>query len=213
MKIGIIGSGNIGGILARHWAQAGHEVMISSRHPEKLKTLAKSLGSKVRVGKVEEAARFGEVVLLSIPLGEIPKLSKETLAALRGKIIMDTCNPYPERDGKHGEEALNASTGSGVWAAKYIPGARLVKAFNTIYYRVLEKEAHRQGELVGVPLAADDKEALTTVAKLVQEAGFDPVIVGPLRRAKEFDHGTPPYGSEATASELHKMLGLKKRVA
>lgn len=210
MKIGFIGSGKMGAVLARLWVKAGHEVILSSRHPDHLKLLAKTLGQNSKVTTPEEAARLGDVILLSIPLGEIEKLSKETLHAMKGKIVMDMCNPYPDRDGKAGNEALKDPQGSGVWVANKLPGVKVVKAFNSVYYKTLEMEAHRKMDPVGVPLASDDKHALDVVAKLVKDAGFGPVIVGPLAKAKEFDNGTPPYASDATVSELEKMLGLKK---
>ncbi len=210
MKIGFIGSGKMGAVLARLWVKAGHEIILSSRHPDQLKPLAKTLGKNAKVTTTEEAARLGDVILLSIPLGEILKLSKETLNGIQGKIVMDMCNPYPERDGKAGEEALKNPQGSGVWVAKHLPGTIVVKAFNSVYYKTLEMEAHRKLDPVGVPLASDDKHALEVVAKLVKDAGFGPVIVGPLSKAKEFDNGTPPYASDATVSELEKMLGLHK---
>ncbi|MGE5196131.1 MAG: NADPH-dependent F420 reductase [Anaerolineae bacterium] len=213
MRIGIIGSGNIGSILARHWVKAGYEVILSSRHPEKLKALAKSLGAKASVGTPEEAAHLGEVILLSIPLIEVLNLSQEVKDSLRGKIVMDTCNPYPYRDGDAGIEALNEPAGSGVWTARHLPGAKLIKAFNTVYFKLLETEAHRKGEPIGIPLASDDKDALQIVSKLVEDAGFGPVIIGELRRAKEFDNGTSPYASGASASELQVMFGKKRKTA
>jgi len=206
MKIGFIGCGNIGSILAKLWVNAGYDVILSSRHTDKLKPLAKALGMNASLGKPEEAALLGDIVVLSIPLGEIPKLNREIRDSLIGKIVIDTNNPYPERDGKDGEEALSDKDGSGVWVAKHLPGARIVKAFNTVYCKVLEKEAHRKKDPIGIPLASDDQKALLTVAKLVEEAGFGPVKVGELKRAKEFDNGTPPYASGASVSELKKMF-------
>lgn len=209
MKIGIIGSGNIGGTLAQLWVEGGHEVILSSRHPQKLIPLAHKLGNRATIGTPEEAARLGEVVLLSIPLGQIPELSKTLVKSLAGKIVMDTCNPYPERDGRAGVEALQTPEGSSEWVAHHLPGAIVVKAFNSVYYKTLQTEAHRRGDPIGIPLASNDSSALSTVAKLVQEAGLGPVIVGNLRRAKEFDHGSLPYASDASVRELKKMLRIE----
>lgn len=211
MKIGFIGCGNIGKALAQQWVNAGHEVILSSRHPDSLKSFAKKLGPKASVASPEEASQQGEIVLLTIPLGEIPNLSEELVGALDGKIVMDTCNPYPDRDGQSGVEALKDRTGSGAWVANHLPGAIVIKAFNTVYYKLLESEAHRRGDLIGVPLASDNEEALKTVSKLVKDAGFGPVIVGSLRKAKEFDNGTPPYASGASVTELKEILGLKNK--
>jgi 8-hydroxy-5-deazaflavin:NADPH oxidoreductase len=211
MKIGIIGTGHIGSVLAAEWAKAGHEVIISSRHPDDLKNLAKKLGPKVRIGTPEEAARFGEIVLLSIPFAEILHLSKEVLNALKGKIVMDTCNPFIERDKEIAVEALNSPSGSGTWTAKHIPGAKIVKAFNTIYSELLKSEAHRRDEPIGVPLASDHKEAIETVSILVLDAGFGPFVVGELRDAKAFDNGTEAFGSGASVNELKKMFKEQKR--
>ena len=95
LKIGIVGTGNIGGALAKHWARAGHELIISSRHPEELQSLAKSLGPKVRVGTPLEAAQFGDVILLSVPYKATPQVGQDLASAWKGKIVLDTGNPYP----------------------------------------------------------------------------------------------------------------------
>lgn len=209
MKIGIIGSGNIGSTLAQLWVEAGHEVILSSRHPRNLIPLAHRLGSRATTASPEETARSSEIILLSIPLGEIPKLSQNVLKALAGKIVMDTCNPYPERDGQAGVEALQSTEGSGVWVASHLPGAIVVKAFNSVYYKTLQSEAHRKVDPIGIPLASDDPAALAMVEKLVRDAGFGPVVVGKLRRAKEFDHGAAPYASDVSVRELKKMLRIE----
>lgn len=209
MKIGIIGSGHIGGTLARLWVQAGHEVILSSRHPENLTTLAEYFGPKASTATSEEAAKMGDVVLLSIPLGEIPKLSPDIRKSLIGKVVMDTTNPYPDRDGRAGYDALHHPEGSGVWVSQFLPKVKIVKAFNTVYYKLLDTEAHRHKESpLGVPLASDDSHAMQIVAKLVEDAGFGPVMTGKLSKAKEFDNGTPPYASGASVNELKKMLKL-----
>lgn len=206
-RIGIIGTGKIGGALAELWAKAGYELVISSRHPEQLRELAKSLGPKVRAGTPKEAAAFGEVVLISVPYGALPQVGRDYAGELKGKIVLDTGNPYPHRDGPMAEEARKK--GTGIASAEFLPGVRLVRAFNSIPAYSLRSEAHRSGERVGVPLAADDPEALKVAARLVQDAGFEPVIVGPLSRAKEFDVGAGVYGRAITAREMRQGLNLK----
>jgi predicted dinucleotide-binding enzyme len=98
--------------------------------------------------------------------------------------------------------------GTGIASAEFLPGVRLVRAFNAISYRNLRSEAHRKGELVGIPIAGDDKEALSVASRLVKDAGFDPVVVGPLSRAKSFDVGSDVYVQLLTARELKARLGL-----
>ena len=206
VKIGIIGTGNIGGTLAKLWAKSGHELLISSRHPDQLQSLAKSLGPKVRVGTPREAAVFGDVVVVSIPYGATPALGKDLASELKGKIVLDTGNPYPQRDGAMADDARKR--GTGVTSAEFLPGTRLVRAFNAIAARSLESEAHRSGDKIAIPLAGDDPEALAVAQRLVKDAGFDPVVVGGLSRAKDFDVNSPPYVKLLTAAELRAMLGL-----
>ncbi|HEX6828849.1 MAG TPA: NADPH-dependent F420 reductase, partial [Burkholderiales bacterium] len=201
-----IGTGKIGGALAELWARAGYELLISSRHPEQLQELAKGLGPKVRAGTPREAAAFGEVVLISVPYGALPQVGRDYATELKGKVVLDTGNPYPHRDGAMAEEARGKGTGAA--SAEFLPGVRLVRAFNAIPTASLRSEAHRKGERVGIPLASDDPEALKVAARLVEDAGFEPVIVGPLSRAKEFDVGTAVYGRALTAGEMRQGLGL-----
>jgi len=206
LKIGIIGAGNIGGALATHWAKAGHEVLLSSRHPDELKSLAQSLGPKARVGTPKEAAEFGDVVLVSVPYKALPEVGRDLAAELEGKIVLDTCNPYPMRDGAMANDARKK--GTGVASAEYLPGVRLVRAFNAINHQDLVDEAHRSGAPVAIPLAGDDPQALAVAQRLVRDAGFEPVVVGPLSRAREFDVGTKVYTRVLTAPELRRELGL-----
>ena len=206
-KIGIIGAGRIGGTLGEHWVKAGYEVLLSSRHPEGLKDLANRLGPLARTGTPKEAATFGDVVLVSVPYGALPQIGRDLADELRGKVVLDTCNPFPQRDGAVAEEARRK--GAGVVSAELLPGARLVRAFNTIPAPILRSEAHRAGERIGVPLAGDDREALEIASRLVRDAGFEPVVVGPLARAREFDPGTAVFGKGLTARELRERLGIK----
>lgn len=206
LKIGIIGAGRIGGALGELWVKAGHEVLLSSRHPERLKPLAKRLGPKARAGTPREAAVFGEVILISVPYGALPQVGRDYAAELRGKVVLETGNPFPGRDG---DMAIAArAKGTNVASAEFLPGVRLVRAFNTIPHHALRSEAHRDGERVGVPLASDDEAALKVASRLVEDAGFEPVVVGPLARAKEFDVGTTVFGQALTAGELRRRLGL-----
>jgi 8-hydroxy-5-deazaflavin:NADPH oxidoreductase len=207
LRIGIIGAGQIGGTLARLWVQAGHEVLLSSRHPAELKALAESLGPRSRVGTPREAAVFGEVVLVSVPYGAEPQIGRDLKAELAGKIVLDTDNPYPGRDGPMAVEARRE--GTGVASVRFLPGVRLVRAFNAINSGDLASEAHRAGEPIAIPLAGDDREALAVAERLVRDAGFAPVVVGPLSRAREFDVGTPVYTRLMTAPQLRQALGLK----
>jgi len=207
MKIGIIGTGEIGGALARHWAAAGHQLLISSRHPEQLQTLAKQLGPNVTVGTPREAAAFGEVVMLAVPYGATPQVGRDYAAELTGKVVLDAGNPYPSRDGDMA--VRDRERGTGVASAEYLPGTRLVRAFNAINSGPLERDAFRKPERLGIPLAADDPEAMKIAEQLVSDAGFDPVPVGKLSRAREFDFGTPVYVRGMTAAELRQKLGLK----
>jgi 8-hydroxy-5-deazaflavin:NADPH oxidoreductase len=206
LKIGIIGTGHIGGELATLWAKAGYDLMLSSRHPGALRSLAQTLGPRVRVGTPRAAAAFGDVVLISVPYGALPQIGRDLAHELKGKIVIDTGNPYPERDGDMANEARRL--GTGVASARYLPGVRLVRAFNAISYRDLASQAHRAGAPVAIPIAGDDAQALTVASQLVSAAGFEPVVVGALARAREFDVGTPVYVKVLTAAQLRQQLGL-----
>ncbi|MDE2136077.1 MAG: NAD(P)-binding domain-containing protein [Gammaproteobacteria bacterium] len=207
LRIGIIGTGHIGGTLARLWVAAGHEVLISSRHPEELRGLAGTLGPRAHVGTPRDAALFGDVVVVSVPYGALPQVGRDLRSELAGKIVLDTCNPYPSRDGEMAVEARRLSTG--VADPQFLPGVRLVRAFNAINSGDLSSQAHRAGEPVAIPLAGDDAQALAVAQRLVRDAGFEPVVVGPLSRARDFDVGTAVYTRLLTAAQLKAALGLK----
>jgi predicted dinucleotide-binding enzyme len=119
LKIGIIGTGEIGGTLATLWVAAGHEVLISSRHPDQLQALARSLGPKAHVGTPREAAVFGDVVLVSVPYAAEPQVGRDLRSELTGKIVLDTGNPYPGRDGEMAVDARKK--GTGVASAEFFP--------------------------------------------------------------------------------------------
>jgi 8-hydroxy-5-deazaflavin:NADPH oxidoreductase len=205
-RIGVIGSGNIGSTVGTLWVKAGHQVLFSSRNPENLKQLIDSLGPLARAGTVGDALTFGDAALLAVPYGAYPQIGKDYAQELAGKIVLDAGNAVPSRDGEISKEAQEL--GIGLTSAKHLPKARIVRAFNTLSYLVLASNAHRAGERMAIPIAGDDKEALALASKLIQDAGFDSVIVGSLQSAKLFARGGPLYGQQITAKEMR--LRLKK---
>lgn len=206
VKIGIIGAGKMGGGLAELWAKAGHEIMISSRHPDELKAQAQAIGPNVHVGSARDAAAYGSVVLIAMPYGQWPQIGAEIKSETVGKTVIDLTNPYPQRDGPMAEEARKE--GTGVANPKYLPGAHLVRAFNSIIYTDLRSQAHRAGEPAAIAVAGDDAQAVAVTSRLVRDAGFEPVMVGPLSSARLFDVGSPVYVKVMTAAQLRKQLGL-----
>jgi 8-hydroxy-5-deazaflavin:NADPH oxidoreductase len=152
----------------------------------------------VRVGTPREAAAFGEVVLVSVPYIATPQVGRDFAAELKG---------YPGRDGDMA--ARDLQRGTGVASAEYLPGTRLVRAFNAVNAGPLARQAFEKPPRLGIPLASDDPDAMKIAEQLVSDAGFDPVPVGGLARAREFDVGTPVYVRGMTAAELRKALNLK----
>ncbi len=206
MRIGIVGAGMIGSTMAKLWMDAGHEVMLASRHPEELQPLVDRLGRLASAGTAREAAASGDVVMITVPLEAVPDLARDIAPQLAGKVVLDTGNAYERRDGEAARIAAAHPRGSAGWAAEMFPGARWVKAFNTVYFKTLESEAHRAGDRVGIPLAGDDRGALDVAAALVRDAGFEPVIVGDLARGREFQPGTLPYNTGMSWRELEHVF-------
>jgi len=206
MQIGVIGSGRVGGTIGGLWVKAGYQVMFSAREIGEVKELVAGLGPRARAGTPREAAAFGEVVLVSVPYSALPQIGRDLAAELKGKAVLDTCNPIQGRDGEMAVAAR--AKGTGVASVELLPGVRLVRAFNCVGYTSMRSEAHRAGERLAIPLAADDEAALKIAIRLVQDAGFEPVVVGQLTRAREFDVGTPVFGRALTARELRKVLGI-----
>ena len=209
VKIGIIGSGKIGSTLGTLWVKAGHPVLFSSRHPEELKDLIAGLGPLAKAGTPDEAVAFGEVVLVAVPYKAYPQIGQDLGKAMASKIVLDAGNATERRDGEQ-MVAETRNNGIGMTSAKYFPGAKLVRAFNALPATVLAREAHRSGALVAMPIAGDDKDALSAAAKLVADAGFEAVVVGGLDRSKDFAMGAPGYGQVVTAPELKTTLGLPR---
>lgn len=204
MKIGVIGTGNVGRGVAGLLARAGHEVRFGSREPGG----DGADGLPGPVGTVAEAAAFGEAVLCATPYGAWPDLAREIAPHVAGKVVIDAANPYPQRDGAFARNAIAAGEGAGVPVARLLPGAELVRAFNAVPWPAMVAEADRPpGERIAVPLAGDDARARAVAAGLVADAGFEPVDAGPLARARAFDPDTPAYNRPMPAAPMRRALG------
>ncbi|MDH4189258.1 MAG: NADPH-dependent F420 reductase, partial [Betaproteobacteria bacterium] len=171
MKIGIIGSGNVGSAIGAVWVKAGHEVMFSSRNLEHDKALAVRLGKTACAGTPREAAAFGEVVMISVPYRALPEVGKDLGELIRGKVVIDTCNPFPGRDGEIANWARDK--GVGLASAELLPGARLLRAFNAIGAARMGS-AYQQPGRVGMPIAGDDAQAVEVASRLIREIGYEP---------------------------------------
>jgi predicted dinucleotide-binding enzyme len=192
MRIGLIGAGHIGSTLAQLAVDNGHEVVLSnSRGPETLADLVAALGDPARAATPAEAAAAGDVVVVTIPLKNYRDVPAAQLA---GKIVIDTNNYYPERDGRISALDDESTTTSELLAA-FLPASRVVKAFNNIRAADLASEGQPAGtpDRRALPVAGDDPGAKAVVTELVDEFGFDPVDAGPLAEGRRFQRDTPAY--------------------
>ena len=210
MKVGVLGSGRIGAVAARLFVVAGHEVAIAnSRGPESLQALVQALGPRAHAMTVTDAARFGDVVLLAVPWHLEAALAPAEV--LRNKIVIDAMNPY---DPAGGFFDLGGSTSSEI-VLRRMPGARLVKAFNTLYYEHLANRGRKDLPLQdrhAIYIAGDDQDAKEIVAGLIRDIGFAPVDTGGLReggRLQEPD--SPIYNETYTSLEAQKILSTLTR--
>jgi predicted dinucleotide-binding enzyme len=207
LKVGIIGSGRVGGGLGASWARAGHEVMFSSLDLEHDRKLAASVGANARAGTPREAAAFGEVLLISVPYGALPQIGKDLGDLLKGKAVIDTSNPFPNRDGEIANWAREK--GAGLASAELLPGARIVRAFNAVGAARMADAAQRGGPRSGMPMAGDDKQAIALATRLVRDAGFEPVLVGGLVMGRHLMPGTALAG-ERSPEEIRKIAATLK---
>ena len=202
MRIGIIGAGHIGGTLAARFVAAGHEVAVSnSRGPETLAGLVEG-AQPMTVG---DAERFGEVVVVSMPLGRYREVPTD---AVEGKVVIDTNNYYPRRDG-HIPELDDDSTTSSELLQTHLPGARVVKAFNAIVWTALRDDGRPAGDpdRLGIPISGNDELAKRTVAELIDEIGFDAVDAGTLAEGgRRHQVGAPAYTQGLPTAELRARL-------
>jgi 8-hydroxy-5-deazaflavin:NADPH oxidoreductase len=210
--IGFIGSGHIGSTLARLAVDAGYDVVLSnSRGPDTLADLVAQLGPRARAATAEEAAAAGDLVVVTVPLKAYRDVPVEPLA---GKVVIDTNNYYPERDGEFPELEAETTTTSEL-LQQHLPASHVVKAFNHIYFEDLAS----QGEPAGTPgrralaIAGDDVDAKKTVGALIDELGYDVVDVGPLAEGWRYQRDTPAYVVRLDADELRAKLAEAKRYA
>lgn len=207
MRIGIVGSGRVGGAVGGAWVKAGHDVMFSSLDLEADKKLAASLGGGARAGTPREAAAFGTVILVSVPYSAMPSVGKDLGDLIKGKIIIDTSNPIVTRDGDIAVAAREK--GAGLASMAYLPGTRIVRAFNAVGFARMA-EARNRTERMGMPIAGDDKEAITVASRLIRDVGYEPVLVGSLATmGKHLIPGTPLAG-ERSPEEIRKIAATLK---
>lgn len=203
MKIGVIGSGNIGGTIGELFWKSGHQLMFSDRDPAAAKAQADRM-SGARAGTPEEAIAFADVLLMAAPYGAWPDIARQYGAALQGKIVIDPTNFNPMRDAVAVPDPR--ASGTGLAVAAYMPGVKLVRAFNTSGYATFAQEANRPGAKMGIPLASNDPAALAIGVQLLSDVGFDPVPMGGLANAGRFENGGPASGVK-TAAELRTLMG------
>lgn len=181
MKIGIIGAGNVGAAAAEQFVKAGHEVALSnSRGPATLSDLVARLGARAHAMTIEQAAQFGDVVLIAVPFGKSRALPS---APFVGKIVIDANNYFPDRDGRVAELDNGELTSSEV-TQQYLPGARIIKAFNTIWSEHLRTQGNSAlpiRDRRAIFVAGDDAEAKRIVSDLIEQIGFAAVDMGSLR--------------------------------
>ena len=210
MKIGIIGAGHIGGTLTRRLTGLGHQVFVAnSRGPDTLADLARE--TRAQAVDVREAARSGDVVIVTIPVKNVAKLPRDLFAGVPANVIVvDTGNYYPQRDGQIVE--IEAGTTESRWTSQQL-GRPVVKAFNNIYaLHLLEsgKPAGSPGR-IALPVAGDDKGAKAVIMKLIDELGFDPVDAGTLDESWKQQPGTPVYGTDFDAEGVRRGLAEAKQ--
>ncbi len=207
MKIGIIGSGNIGGNLGKHWSKAGHEVLFSSRHPEQLNDLVRESEGKATAVSIEEAFEANaDVYLLATPFKAIDKLSELYAGEYGNKVIIDATNPYPERDGKMAQEVRDSNRNASEYTAMKFNTAKTAKAFNTIYADHLKNRAFQDSQKLAIPYAAQDEESRQVTQQLIEDIGFDAVYVGDLTKTKIMDPDQKIYAKSMERSELENLI-------
>lgn len=207
MRIGIVGSGNVGGALTRRLAALGHELSVAnSRGPGSLEALVAESGAEAAT--VEDAVRDADLVIVAVPLKAVPDLPCEAFAE---KVVVDAGNYYPARDGEIVQ--IEGGLPSSTWVAQYLGSATVVKALNSIQAGHLESHGRPSGDpdRIALPIASDDGAAKQRVADLVEQLGFDPVDAGTLANSWRQQPDTPVYGTDLDVAGVHEGLATTER--
>ncbi|MFS4446543.1 NADPH-dependent F420 reductase [Maribacter sp. 2307UL18-2] len=207
MKIGVIGSGNIGGNLGKHWAKAGHEVLFSSRHPEELGSLVQEAGENTKAVSVTEAFEAdADVYLLAMPFKAINKIAELYAGEYGNTVIIDATNPYPQRDGEMAQEVRDANYNASEYTAMKFSTAKTAKAFNTIKAKHLRDQAFRNSEKLTIPFAAQDEESKSITRQLIEDIGFDNLYIGSLSDTRIMDPEQAIYGKSMERTALKELV-------
>jgi predicted dinucleotide-binding enzyme len=207
MRIGIVGSGNVGGALTRRLTALGHDVSIAnSRGPESLEALAAESGATAAT--IDDALRDADLVVVAVPLKAVPDLPCEEFAE---RVVVDAGNYYPARDGEIAQ--IEGGLPSSTWVAQHLVGATVVKALNSIQAGHLETHGRPSGdpERIALPIASDDGAAKQRVADLVEQLGFDPVDAGTLADSWRQQPDTPVYGADLDTAGVQAGLAAAER--
>lgn len=198
MKIGIIGTGNIGGTIGHLLQASGHDIRYGSRNPAPAGSLL----------PVAEAVLFADVVIFAGPFGILPAFAADHAESLTGKVVVNAANPIADRDGAVAATLVSSGKGSARFVAGLMPQSEVVQSFNTVYWLDLRDQAGRPGERLAMPIAGDSARGTAVASRLAVDAGFDPVIVGGLDRSVDLDPGSAIYAKSLTAAAVRQALGL-----
>jgi predicted dinucleotide-binding enzyme len=200
-KIGMIGAGRMGGALGSALAKAGYPVMFSSRNPAELKDLVAAAGANAQAGTVEQAAAFGDVVLLVVPYSAMPAVAKQVGPVLASKpLLLDVSNPQPQRDGDEGVKALQE--GPAEYLTRLMPGVKIVRAFNSTGAARFSSPALPGGGKPGVAMVGEDAKAVELASTLARDLGFEPVLIGPLNLGRYLYRPSTYFTGAQTADEI-----------
>ncbi|EGV44420.1 NADP oxidoreductase [Bizionia argentinensis JUB59] len=213
MKIGIIGSGNIGGSLGKHWAKAGHEVLFSSRNPENLNTLVREAGGDAKAVSIIKAFEANaDVYLLAMPFEAINDLADIYASHYADKIIIDATNPCPERDGEIAKDVRDANYNATEYTAMKFNSASTIKAFNTIKAEDLRNQAFKETDKLAIPFAAQDEESKLVGRQLIHDIGFAPLYIGSLSDTDIMDPDQAIYGKSLNREDLQYIVNATRSV-
>ena len=176
--------------------------MFSSRHIENDQALAEKLGANAYAGTPREAAAFGDVVMISVPYHALPEVGEQLGDLIRGKVVIDTCNPFASRDGDIGVWAQEK--GAGLASRELLRGARIVRAFNAIGAARM-RVAYQNPGMIGMPIASDDAQAAEIASRLIRDMGYEPIMIGDLERGNYLVPFTSPLAGEHTPEEIRRI--------